>query len=326
MAFSTSAIGIFGMHLMGMVSVHLFDKNDFQYHIEFDVGMTIVCTIIVVVFTIIGMIVASGDPLYAMSRSDVIEEITKDVPTADLQQFKNLSELRYLILAGTYSLQRIFIAGLITALGIVVMHYLNMVSNQYDGFPIAIEWNEGVVASSVIIAIIAATAAQWVLFRFLSIYPHSELIRNLCAVIFTIAKCAVHYTGAAAASYKLDSDYHVIKFGSALATPSHTTIGCLIAAFVSSLAIVLLVFSDLRTSNIILNIQIRKAEQVIVKMKADPRLIGATASVVQNYKFAKPNKALLLASRVEKRQVDQKVAKAAKWEELMAAESATLTD
>jgi hypothetical protein len=177
------------------------------------------------------------------------------------------------------------------------MHYLNLASNVYDDSPIFIQWEIGVIVADCIIALITGTAALWVLFRFLSVYPGSELLRNLCALVFTIAKCAVHYTGATAAKYVYDSSRTPIKYSGAIMNGKQTVIGCLVASFFCSWIIVMLIFSDLRTANILLNSQIRQAEQVILKVKADTRLVGATASIVKKYQFAKPNKSMFLASK-----------------------------
>ena len=44
----------------------------------------------------------------------------------------------------------------------------------FDGH---INWNEGVVAGSCLIAVIASIAAFWIIFRLLAVYPNFELLR-----------------------------------------------------------------------------------------------------------------------------------------------------
>ena len=56
-------------------------------------------------------------------------------------------------------------------------------------------YNYGIVAASVLIALIACTAAFWILYRLLSLYPHMETLRIASAVVMTIAVCGMHYTG-----------------------------------------------------------------------------------------------------------------------------------
>ena len=50
-----------------------------------------------------------------------------------------------------------------------------------------IVWNTGVIAASVLIAVVAATAALWILFRVLALFPHLEILRITSAVIMALA-------------------------------------------------------------------------------------------------------------------------------------------
>ena len=58
-----------------------------------------------------------------------------------------------------------------------------------------IRYNYGIVAASVLIALIACTAAFWILYRLLSLYPNKEILRIASAITMTIAICGMHYTG-----------------------------------------------------------------------------------------------------------------------------------
>jgi NO-binding membrane sensor protein with MHYT domain len=86
---------------------------------------------------------------------------------------------------------RLLQAGFGLGLGVVVMHYLGMYGMRFNG---VFAWNWGLVGASVVIAIVAATAALWLAFRI-----NSTSARLLAAVVMGIAVCAMHYTGMAAA-------------------------------------------------------------------------------------------------------------------------------
>ncbi len=62
-------------------------------------------------------------------------------------------------------------------------------------FPGVIRYNIGVIAASVIVAILGSISAFWTLFRLLSIYPQKEILRVNCALFLTVAKCGMHYIG-----------------------------------------------------------------------------------------------------------------------------------
>jgi len=76
------------------------------------------------------------------------------------------------------------VGGVVTALGVCVMHYLGMQAVVLDA---VIVWHSGIVAASVIIAIVAATAAYWILFRLLALYPQVEALRLLSSIVAAVA-------------------------------------------------------------------------------------------------------------------------------------------
>jgi hypothetical protein len=83
------------MHLIGMVAVSLKDDQNHRYHIEFDIAMTIVCTIIVFIATLLGMLVASKDPLYSLTRSEIMDILMANKTGDELKRFRNLSLLEF---------------------------------------------------------------------------------------------------------------------------------------------------------------------------------------------------------------------------------------
>ncbi|SMH60001.1 hybrid sensor histidine kinase/response regulator [Azospirillum agricola] len=83
------------------------------------------------------------------------------------------------------------IAGGITGLGIVAMHYVGMAGLRMEG---RLSYDAGLVAASVAIAIVASTVALWLAFR-----TTRPLQRAAGAVLLGLAVVAMHYTGMAAA-------------------------------------------------------------------------------------------------------------------------------
>ncbi|MFP8833837.1 MHYT domain-containing protein [Hydrogenophaga sp. XSHU_21] len=91
------------------------------------------------------------------------------------------------------SLPRLLLAGTGLGLSVVVMHYLGMYGLKIYGF---ITWNIPLVAGSMLIAVVAATAALWLAFN------SPTLGRRVGASLaMGVAVCAMHYTGMAAAEF-----------------------------------------------------------------------------------------------------------------------------
>lgn len=94
--------------------------------------------------------------------------------------------------AQAFSWQRLLIAGPLAGLGVAVMHYLGMYGMRFGGY---FAWDMAIVALSVLIAVVAATAALWLAF-----HTRGAALRAAAALLMGAAVCTMHYTGMAAAS------------------------------------------------------------------------------------------------------------------------------
>ena len=88
---------------------------------------------------------------------------------------------------------RMLVAGALLGMSVVVMHYLGMYGMKFGGY---IVWNYGVIAASIVIAVVAATAALWLAFNTATLAK-----RFGAALVMAVAVCAMHYTGMAAAEF-----------------------------------------------------------------------------------------------------------------------------
>ncbi|WP_330177957.1 hypothetical protein OG875_30500 [Streptomyces sp. NBC_01498] len=86
-------------------------------------------------------------------------------------------------------------AGIITGLGVAAMHYLGMAGMSLAG---SIQYDTTIVTVSVVIAVVAATAALWAAVSVRGFFPSL-----LASVIMGVAVTGMHYTGMAAVSVHL---------------------------------------------------------------------------------------------------------------------------
>ncbi|MFD9790495.1 MHYT domain-containing protein [Streptomyces sp. NPDC059070] len=87
--------------------------------------------------------------------------------------------------------------GTITGLGVASMHYLGMAGIKLHG---QFEYNTLTVSLSVVIAVVAATAALWA-----AVSVHGFLASLGASVVMGVAVTGMHYTGMAALSVRLHS-------------------------------------------------------------------------------------------------------------------------
>ena len=93
--------------------------------------------------------------------------------------------------AEAFSYRRLAIAGPLAGAGVSLMHFMGMGSMRFGGY---LDWNGALVASAVLIAVAAASAALWLAF-----HVRDTRHRVAAAFVMAAAVCAMHYTGMAAA-------------------------------------------------------------------------------------------------------------------------------
>lgn len=89
--------------------------------------------------------------------------------------------------------------GVIGGGGVSVMHYVGMMSMKCQA---EITWNAGIIAASVIVGIVAATAALLIFFHLSHIWQDDMRLQIATACLMGVAVCGMHYTGLFAASWK----------------------------------------------------------------------------------------------------------------------------
>ena len=99
----------------------------------------------------------------------------------------------FVIVAGGQTWPRLLVAGMVMGLGVAAMHYIGMAAMR---LPAILTYVPTLVAMSIGIACIAATAALWIAMRVGGI-----LWRLGAAMVMAVAVSGMHYTGMAAACF-----------------------------------------------------------------------------------------------------------------------------
>jgi NO-binding membrane sensor protein with MHYT domain len=97
---------------------------------------------------------------------------------------------------GRRSLTKTVVAGVLTGLGVLAMHYSGMAGMHVSG---TLHYQPALVVASGVIAIVAATVALWFTQSVKGWVPITG-----AAAVMAIAVCGMHYTGMAAMSVKLN--------------------------------------------------------------------------------------------------------------------------
>ena len=113
--------------------------------------------------------------------------------------------------AGRRSYARLGAGGLLMGLGVAAMHYVGMMAMRMDA---TIEYDLALFALSVVIAIVAATAALWLAFN-----VHAYWQKLLSAAVMALAVSGMHFVGMAAAEYHLALRTPLFALGHGISSP-----------------------------------------------------------------------------------------------------------
>ncbi|EEY66449.1 uncharacterized protein PITG_21314 [Phytophthora infestans T30-4] len=174
--------------------------------VDFEAGLTILSFICAVGGVFVGLKIASADPFFLELEQEKRKNIlVKDLASTAMADVVNKQKVakRIKFIALFSRLPRIAGGGLFAALGVLVMHYLGMMAQRTHA---DMTLTAGLVVLSVLIAFFTATAAFWILFRALTFFQDSELLRLGSALTMGIAVCGTHYSGMGAASYTFNAE------------------------------------------------------------------------------------------------------------------------
>src|SRR5260221_9238185 len=93
---------------------------------------------------------------------------------------------------------RTFLGGVILGCGIAALHYISMASMRMAA---TMRFEYGLVALSVVFAILFSLAALWLAFHFRGEVTGEIKLKIFAAAVMGAAICAMHYTGMAAADF-----------------------------------------------------------------------------------------------------------------------------
>jgi NO-binding membrane sensor protein with MHYT domain len=182
------------MHFVGMSALSLKDPFGNTSKIQYRIDLTLVSLAVVIIMCYAGIWVSSRDGVYTSDNEDTVEQFIKGAANMSIQELRAMRHKNYVLFITLFkNMKGIALGGVITAAGVCVMHYIGMEAMVVENGKM--EWDAGIVAASVLIALVAATAAFWILFRLLALYPYMEIFRIASAAVAAIAVNGMHYTG-----------------------------------------------------------------------------------------------------------------------------------
>jgi len=293
MAIMFGGVGMWCMHFIGMSSIKLYNPHSGELiHIHYDIGVTIASLITILALSLAGFYVCSRDIMFSKTKSEIIDTVVAGMETLSLRQIKKMKNEQIIVFIATRKLGHLFVGGLLLATGVISMHYIGMHALHFHG---VIEWDYGLVVASVILGLISTWVSPWILFRLLSIYPQSEILRVTGAFAMTCGLAGMHYAGMMAARFHYEEDGSITSSG-INKTTDHAFVGALIAASACIFVAVTVSLSDIRFSINKLSVELNRADDLIVNLSLRP---GSSAATNVHHYLSKRRKGNFNLSAIE---------------------------
>ena len=270
MACTLGGVAIWAMHQVGMQAVVLYRSNGTKVKMQYSIGYLLISLFAVIMTSYIGLAISSKDKLFTLDETEHVQRFVKRIRQSDFAvSRKMMSKTAFIIRTLTTDILPLLLGGVVTGAGVCVMHYIGLASIVFDG---ELEYNAGIVFVSVVIAVVAASAAYWILFRLLAIYPYMESLRIASAIIAMIAVNGMHYTGMAAATFyyvegKSSTVYHRLYAGETVVSETQVFYGSIVASLLLLWAISMAIFADLRSWFYSSSLTVRRTDELFAAVR-----------------------------------------------------------
>jgi NO-binding membrane sensor protein with MHYT domain len=262
-AVSFGGIGIWCLHFT-VVSALSITLDDEVIPIRYNTGMLMASLIVVTILQVIGLLVASTDTCFNKSKKEIVELfIARASTTYTMNEIKKMGKTKILFIVCTYNLHRILLGGVISASGVIVMHYMGMMAMEFQGH---VRYTGGIVFITVIVALVSAMLGYFTFYRLLSIFPSLDILRVAIAINGMIFSAQTHFIGLFSGTYVYDSDKPAVVSSENSISAYHLLVGTLVTTVIFCLVMQIFVLSDLRAWLVRTSSQLHQADKVIDAM------------------------------------------------------------
>lgn len=265
-AFSLGGVGIWCMHYISTSSFRL-TYEGVDVPVRYNIPMLIISLVVVCACEFAGLYCASTDNCFNKSKREIMEMfIARASHKYSMSEIKHMSKFKIITIVCTHSPERILVGGAIAGGGVAIMHYLGMMSMEFQG---TVRYDPGLVVLSVIVAILAVIGGFWIFFRVLSLFPSLDILRVACALNGMFSLSGVHYIGLVSASYDYDANKARPEVANTIGA-DQMLIGVVAASVIFCAIMQVYVLSDLRGWLLRTSAQLRQAESVVNTIRKLP--------------------------------------------------------
>mmetsp|Transcript_13997 Transcript_13997/g.12700 ORF Transcript_13997/g.12700 Transcript_13997/m.12700 type:complete len:219 (-) Transcript_13997:588-1244(-) len=157
MACSLGGIAIWCMHFIGMAAITLKNYKSEIIKIDYRIDLTIASLLGAIFSCYVGLSICARDKSFTKDKKDQIKDYITQLKGQTIHEIRKIKDKNTFIVEKLFlNIQSLALGGFCAAIGVCIMHYIGMQAMIFEGH---IVWSPGIISASVIIAIIASTAA-----------------------------------------------------------------------------------------------------------------------------------------------------------------------
>ena len=158
---SIAAAAIWSMHFVGMGAMKLVLPNGDVVKQHINITETFISLLSAVVLVYGGLLISTKDKMFSLDKEEVVDLVLSKVNSFAALRDKHVL-LKKVLLRG---LAPLAIGGVASGAGVCCMHFIGMTAVIGD---FRLEWDAGMVVLCTVLAVVASTAAFWIIFRLLA--------------------------------------------------------------------------------------------------------------------------------------------------------------
>lgn len=210
---SFGGVGMWSVEQIILASMHMQIHNFLHViHFKFNFRMIIISLVICCLLVCVGVFIASSDHLFAKSKAEIIESFVSQTKKLSMTEIRQTKDSKVIWIISTNKLSTLFLGGTIAAIGIIIMHYINLNSLIYDE-SLSQKRDYGITFAGVLVAWFGCIIGFWILFRLCSIFPSREKLRLFSSFMLTATYVGTFYIIIKSITFTIEQYDNVIDLG-----------------------------------------------------------------------------------------------------------------
>lgn len=182
-------VSLWAQQFIFLTAISIHESNGNNINVRFRSDMFAFSLLVVIILSLLGIWIGSGDPFYGKRRQDISTMVMEDAKNSlSMERIMRISSLDMIYIICAKYLQRVLIGALFFFLSICTVASMGILAMQYEGNTALSVETAAVLVPVLLLLLLTASMQSWLTFRLLSVFPLMESLRIMSAFIITVVK------------------------------------------------------------------------------------------------------------------------------------------